>query len=473
MNYFLYGIIIITSILWIYRIAPYFSSDVPLGYDPWIFRAYFLDYFHHLPNIDLYNLDTWVKQIYEPWLAFLTNILLLIWYDVDFLIGFWLVFFSLITWLFLYLVLRENSKVTALLGLSMYFISIVQYKAFWWNYYKQIIGILFLLVSVYLIQKRKYLIAIPTILSMFIINRASGVFFMLMFIFYKLYELIVEKKIIWKDIIIIGVAWLLAIWIYYPILQYQLLDLIKPLTTVVMSEWKSGTFFSREEFWYTSIWFIVLALWWIYILVSKMIEEWKKLSFVDFGFLVWFIWTSLGLFFYNRFYIFFDIFLIIFASYFLYFWYERNKKVFIILTSIFFIFQSLFYFNYIKNNSNALISQKEFDKIKDFSKLVEDDAVIMVTHKNYSPWLIGYTRKKVIAPWLFDWNKWNMEKWIVWWSKSDGKEKCAMLKDYTEYKNLYLFLWEMQPRENLRDGSCFQEIYKENNLIFLKINHNE
>lgn len=470
MNYFLWIILFISSLLWIYRITPYFSSNIPLWYDPGIFRAYFLDYFANLPNIDLYNLDTWVKQIYEPGLGFLTNILLLIWYDVDFIIGFWLVFFSLVTWFFLYLVLKENSKVTAILWLSMYFISIVQYKAFWWNYYKQIIWILFLFTTIYLFQKKKYILAIPSMISMFIINRASGVFFVLMFIFYKIYEIFLEKKINFKDIIIVWIAWLLALWIYFPILQYQLLDLIKPLATTIMTEWKSGTFFSREEFWFVDIFFIVLAFGWIYITINKLILEKKKLNLVDFWFIIWMLWTSLGLFFYNRFYIFFDLFLIVFASYFLYFWYEKNKKVFVVLTSIFFVSQSLFYFNYVKENSNTLISQKEFDKIQEISKLIEDDAVIMVTHKNYSPWLIWYTRKKIIAPGLFDWNKWSLENWIEWWSKSDWAKKCEMLKDYSEYKHLYLWIWERQPKENLKNANCLEEVFLDENFKFYKIN---
>lgn len=473
MMYFLYSIVFVSSLLGIYRILPYFSSNVPLGYDPGIFRAYFLDYFQNLPHIDLYHLDTWVKQIYEPWLWFLTNILLLIWYDVDFLLSFWLVFFSLITGFFLYLILKENSKVMALLWLSMYFLSIVQYKAFWWNYYKQIIWILFLFTTIYLFQKKKYILAIPSMISMFIINRASGVFFVLMFIFYKIYEVILVKKINFKDIIIVWIAWLLALWIYFPILQYQLLDLIKPLATTIMTEWKSWTFFTREEFWDVSIFFIILALGWIYILVNKMILERKKLQLIDFWFIVGLLWTTLGLFFYNRFLIFFDIFLIVFASYFLYFWYEKNKKVFVVFTSLFFLAQGSMYFHYVKNNAHPLISQKEFDKIQEISTLVEDDAVIMVTHKNYSPWLIGYTRKKVIAPGLFDWNTWSLETWIEWWSKSDWAKKCEMLKSYSEYKNLYLWIWERQPRENLTNGNCFKTIYRENQLIFLKIQHED
>ena len=471
MQYFLYIILAITSFLWFYRLTPYLSSDIPLGYDPWIYKAYFDEMFNTLPNISLLDIDKWMLWAFEPWIWFINNIFQIIGFSSDFILSFWLVFFSIITGFFVYLVLKNHWKATAILWLSIYFISIVQYKAFWWNYYKQIIWILFLLSTIYMFQKQKYMLAIPLIISMFIINRASWVFFVLMFGFYKIYEIIRYKKLRLKDIGVVLLSWILSIWIYFPIIKEQILNLITPLiTTIVNDWWTSGTFFTSEEFWVRSIFLLLLSFWGVYIIVNQILLEKKKLELLHFWYLVWLLWTTFGLFFYNRLYINFDIFIIIFAAIFLWYLFDNYKKIFIVVASLFFVLQSYGYLDYVKNNSNALIDQIEFDKIKEISTLIEEDAMIMVTHKNYSPWLIWYARRDVIAPWLFDWNKWSLEDWKKWWG-SDWSVKCEMLKDYSEYENLYLWIWKRQPRENLDNQNCMTTISNWDNFIFLKINH--
>jgi hypothetical protein len=94
----------------------------------------------------------------------------------------------------------------------------------------------------------------------------------------------------------------------------------------------------------------------------------------------------------------------------------------------------------------------------------------MVTHKNYSPWIAGYTYKPTIAPWLFKENIWWLETWKKWWT-SDWKKKCELIQDYKKlWKPLYIWIGERQPTSNLNNWDCFEKIISWKWHALLKIN---
>jgi len=450
-------ILLISIFLWIYRIFPYFFNNLPLGYDPWLYKLLFLDYTNNLPNINFVNLTDWTKESYPPFLWFLWNILHIIWFKIDFLLSFWLWFFSIITTIFIYLNLKKYSKIAAIIWVIIFLISIIQYQSFWWNYYKQIIWIIFILSTFSLLEKKKYILSLPMIISLFTIHRPSGVFFLITYIIYKLLNFIFNKDDNWintgkKELWIIISAWIIAIWIYIPVFQEQIINLIKPLLTTVLTEGKSWTFFSKSDFWNYNVFIILASIYWLYIKLQK-----KEFDIITSWYIAWMIWVWFWLFFYNRFYIFFDIFIILMAAYSFWVLYNKNKKYFSIIFITFFIFQSLFYFYYVKSHNRPLVSNIEFENIKKINKIVPENSMIMVTHKNYSPWIAWYTYKPTIAPWLFKKNLWDLETWKIWWS-SDWEKKCEMINDYKIYnKPLYLWVWERQPRENLENWDCFEE----------------
>lgn len=185
-KYLILVIFIISIFLWLYRIYPYFFNNIPLGYDPWLYRLLFLDYSNNLPNINFSNLSDWTKSAYPPFLWFLSNILLIIWFKIDYLLSFWLWFFSVITSIFIYLNLKKYSEITAIIWIIIFLISIIEYQVFWWNYYKQIIWIIFMLVGFFLLENKKNLLSIPIIIGIFTIHRPSWVFFLITFSIYKI-----------------------------------------------------------------------------------------------------------------------------------------------------------------------------------------------------------------------------------------------------------------------------------------------
>ncbi len=109
-------------------------------------------------------------------------------------------------------------------------------------------------------------------------------------------------------------------------------------------------------------------------------------------------------------------------------------------------------------NTKPLITESQLDLIKELQN-TEPDAYAMSWSSEYSPWILGYSERKTIAPGLFDYNKWNLEQWNQFWSTQDKEETIELMSVYD--KPIYLFIGNRR-----FNNSCF-EVYKEidNNKI--------
>ena len=450
----IYIILFISILLGLYRIFPYFSLNIPFWYDPGIYKFMISDYIDNLPNVSFSNLSEYTKSWLEPMLWFLWNILHIIGFNIDNTLSFWLWFFSIITSIFIYINLKKYWRITAIIWIIIFLISIIEYQVFWWNYYKQIIGIIFMLTAFHLMEKKKYLLSIPIIISLFTIHKPSWVYFLITFIIYRVINFFLSSNKNTKEIWIVLIAWIISLIMYLPLFKEQILGLLEPLFTTVLTEWKSGTFFVKEDFWKYNILIIFASLYWLHQKIQK-----KDFDIISCWYIAWMIWVWFGLFFYNRFYIFFDIFIILMAAYWFWLLYKKNKRIFIILFTLFFITQSIFYYNYLNSHNTPLIDKEEFENIKKIHTIVSKDSMLMVTHKHYSPWIAWYTSKPTIAPGLFGYSIWDLTRWKAWW-KWDWKQKCLMIKDYTNKypnKDIYIWVWKIQPRENFQSWECFEE----------------
>ena len=125
MTHLMLFFIFLSIIFGLYRIYPYFFSNVPLWYDPGLYRVMFYQYINNLPNIDFYNLYLWIKQTYPPFLGILWDIFHIIWINVDFLLTFGLWIFSIITSTFIYLLLKKYWKIAGFLWIIIFLLSIL------------------------------------------------------------------------------------------------------------------------------------------------------------------------------------------------------------------------------------------------------------------------------------------------------------------------------------------------------------
>lgn len=493
-NYFLMLVLLLAVFLWLYRFYPYLYSDIPLWYDPGLYRAMFLDYINTLPYIDFSSFSVRTRDAYPPFLWILWNTLYITWFDIDFLLTFWLAGFSIITSIYIYLLLKKYWKIYAFHGMILYFLSIIQYESFYMNYYKQILWVIFILASLYILEKKKYILSIPIIISLFTIHRPSWLFFLIIVVLHYLLSFIIQIfsknhtnkvsikgkkanpqinivfakaklyfKNTYKTIYTVLFAWIVSLLMYIPLFQELIWWLIKPLTTTIMVSGTSGTFFSLEDFLFFDFLAILLSIYWLYLKYRQ-----KQFDYITIWFLVWLIWTVFRLFFYNRFLIFFDIFIILIAAYWLWHLYQYKKKTYLFIFILFFWLQSYNYITYIREYSESFISKTDLATIKQLDTLLPADSLLMTSDKHYGPWLFWYTHMSIISPWFTNYNIWDKSQWDRWWD-NDWKTKCEMLKDYQKYnKPLYIRIWSKDDEDWTR-WTCFEEVYKKDGVRVMRM----
>ncbi len=448
----IYFIAFIAMILNIYRISPYLSSNIPLWYDPWLYRIMFVEYFNMLPHVNLNSLSEFTSRAFPPLIGFIWIIFQSININVDIFLTFWVWFLSIITGFYVYLLLKKYGAVYWIIGLTIFSISIIQYQTFWWAYSKQIIWILFMLSSLYLLEKKKIFLSVPLIIGVFTLHRPTWLYFLLSFFIYKLIRFFYYKDRYVSDGIVIFICGLVSIMIYLPFLDVQILSLFNAVTSS-FAWWQSGTFLSKEDFWKFNILVILVSIYWLYIKFKE-----KDFDTIFCGYVFGIIWLWFWLFFFTRMYIFIDIFIILTSAYAFGKIYENNMKHFFILFIIFFALQSSYYFWFIQYHKAPLIGEKEFEKIEVLGKILPEKSYLMITHKHYSPWVWWYSWLSVITPGLLGDTRWNKKEWLDWWSW-DVNTKCDMLNSYRDIgAPIYIWNWEKESDEDLLLADCLKSV---------------
>ena len=123
---------------------------------------------------------------------------------------------------------------------------------------------------------------------------------------------------------------------------------------------------------------------------------------------------------------------------------KDDRKIGVLSILIIFLFLSYNVFGEALT-AKPLISEEELNEIKTL-QTTEENAFAMATHKNYSPWILGYSERKTIAPGLFEYNKWNLQQWQDFW-QSDSEKTIEMLKDYE--RPLYIHVGNVRTGMNI------------------------
>ena len=466
------------------RIFPYFVSDpIPLGYDPGLYKTVFEGFRNNLPFINVNNLDSWSRT--NPiGLFLLTNILYFFSYTTEFLLTYFFAFLSAVIGIFIYLLVSQRFQkhkwLSFFASFVFFFISITQYHTFYMNYYKNVLGIILMLTAFILLKKKSRLSVLP-LGFLIAVHRPTAIFTAGVLLIYILKDLI---PIIWKNLkekkknnavirfiknsldIKVG---LLAIVIGLPLYIYNfhesLLNMIQPVSESFGLEGGSGSFFSILEYLYYSLWFWPFA---IYALITSIKK--KTFSYIEIGFVFGVLWVFFHMFFYNRMIIQLDIFLIMMAVIGAVRLFTRIKKpylkIFTPFAVLFFVLIGLHTFYYVHVNAKPLLEPFEFRFIQTIPEITEENSIIISTHKYYSPWLMGYSGYDVLAPGLFDLNRWSKEIWEEFWN-GDGEIKASMLKEYNDLKSpLYIYEGINQPHYSFDNSDCFEYIRRgQYNLI--------
>ena len=115
-------------------------------------------------------------------------------------------------------------------------------------------------------------------------------------------------------------------------------------------------------------------------------------------------------------------------------------------------------------NAKPLISEGEMEAIESL-QTTEENAYVMSTTSLYSPYVLGYSERKTIAPGLFAANKHEQPEWETFWRTKEIEEIKGFLNEYE--KPLYIFIGKQQPDNLKQFDQCFTTYYnQEENKVY-------
>ncbi len=439
---FVYGILVFT------RFVPYFDNGIPLGYDPGIYKASFESYRDNMP--ERYDDGSWLNMMIPPGVPMITNVFYLLGFDTNFILIYGLIFFDLLNLLMVYLVSREFfGRDVAVLNSFIFSISTVQLLAFWFGYYKNIVGIFLILLTIYLIQKKMWGLAVFSGGFLGGVHRPT-------FLVYGVSHLVNWFRRFGFGLFFSGLGILgLTIGFYlkdiYSYIFNFLFRIVGDVVGIVSDG--GGTFLTIEMFE-----FAVLA----YLLFGIVgILNYRKFDFLSVSFWFLFVMVYFELFFFKRFIIHLNLFLILFSGYGLYLVLANLSKFkrsvllgLLVLSSVFFSYSY-------SQSLEPLITEDELSAIEWMS--IQDGEYAMSLDKYYSPWVLGWSSKKTIAPGLFDENKWNEEEWRVFWNGNSSLKHEMIVFDYGNDVMIFQGKYKVND-DDFQDEEYFEKVYNISDL---------
>jgi hypothetical protein len=442
-------------IIFFSRAYPYFNQDIPLGYDTGIYR-YSIEH-------GLSQGEGWIYTTLTPGFLYLMEFLKLF-FGVDFILKWVLIFFCVLTGIGVYFLIKEYSNKTAgLIGLFAYCFSIIQFRVFSMMYFKNIVAFPFLLFSIYFLRryektknKRDLVLFIVLGGLMGTINRPAFFIFGLSYIIYCFVSSYGGRgKYIEKLAynLFYGLMMIFIFMLFYSgKFSKAVTSLIGPVAqSFVETGQDAGTFINFFTFQFSSLFYLPFALLGLFYFLRK-----RQVNFL----VIWAVINAaivyFQFFFFNRFIAYLGLVLIILSALGFYAAVKERKIGWIVLILLLFS-SSIFFYKEI-DAARPLISNSELNAIRHFEG-TEENSFVMSLSSVYSPWIVGYSQRRTIAPGLFDYDNHSQEEWMVFWYSNNITEIRNFLDIYE--KPLYIFSG-VQHRDILAGfPECF-EVYYEN-----------
>jgi len=432
--------------LWLFRLRYFTSSIVPLGYDPGMYKEIFSHYRNIITSFDFSLLPQWIRH--EPLLWILAAFANKLWVSFDRMLTRWIGIINLIPGILLFWRFKSKSKNLrrGVFAAILYRTSIIQYQVFYRWYFKQTLGVSIMLLIIIMGEKKKLFLQSLLFFFLILLHKHTALYTWAILGIYAVVERIQTKELPWKKILSRTIAGWLALLIYIPLRDRIMTEAVK-----AVGDGSGGDFITPTMYLKYSWPIILLSLvgaWWR--IRNKFFDVWLV------GYSVWILWILFSLVNYNRTLVFLDVFILIFAAYSLFKIVQLRFPIGKYLVGILFLGWSAYYIVYINDNALPLISQEEFISIKNIHKITEPNALVMNTHRNYSPWIMGRSQREYINPGMADSDLWTHQQRNQWRSV-DGRQKCDILR--TTYaklsRPLYIRLWSQQFVENLSWWYCF------------------
>jgi len=459
----LFAIFLLALIL---RVIPYIRYPVPLGYDPGFYKYTFDTYAGALPSIPETGLPLWIKQMYEHGLFVLFSAAhqtagadsLQFMYYMFPLVSAFLVFpvFIVVRSLF--------GQRAGLIAALLYAVSFTQFDMFAWFYFKNAFGLMFLLFAIYALEKKKHGLMAVMLAALGIFHRPEFLLFALVLIPYFLVHR--RKGIIYACL---GAAlMILPFWIARWGVNWDTLTgtVSSAVTNIQTGEpLGGGTFFNFTTYTEVALSYIPFALIGLFYLILR--RNWNSIFFY---FVINLVIVVFELFFFRRFIIPLDIVVIVLAALGIEYGLLQRRRVprFIIAPVLVLIVVAAAVptIDSVKD-TKPLITGKQLEAVEWLRDNAEGDAYALALSHD-APWVLGWSGHSVIAPGLFEWDRYTREQWFDFFATNDSQAARDFLDVYQS--PIYIFYAKNPDNCYLGfekfDDEYFQVVYDDDAIIY-------
>ncbi len=408
--------------------------DVPLGYDPGLYRYLFLQYAESLRGLNLPELLPWASE-HPPGLFVLSAPFLIAGLPVDVLIGWmWNLFPVVLLGVFAWIFSKREGIAVGLCVLLMGLLSQAYFDGFFAMYMKAYVSLLFTIITYYLAEKHSIWFVLTALMAVMIHQQTGLILTLSLGIWW-----IVNLKKNWGDkkfhfiTYILALAGIIALLWYIPQWERAIWSPLKSIFLLRGDAAPAGAF--PEATFYVRTMGVVLLLG-VFGMVLSFTKE--RGSLWQLSVLVCTVFIVFRLVFYRRFFLQLDFFLMPFAAIALvWIWksisanWARGILVLVLCTQAVIGFQTLA----IRTPS---FNAKEIAKIKSVPGSIQPDASVIALENISGMWLLGWLPyRKVGAPGLFDYPNWTYEQWGVFIDGSSADRKSLL---QTLEGSVYFFL---------------------------------
>lgn len=460
----------------------WWGSDVPLGYDAWLYKLMREAYIGMGQHRDFSTLPNRITTMFEPllWLAGAAVAQLnWAWDGAEYTVPnrvftWWRVAVSAVMPASMYFTARRMGwKMMWAIAVLLYVISFAQRYVYRRWYWKQLLGIALVVVIMWLRmmkQNRCRFAAIPLCTAVFLVNRPAGILLLLISWIRGVVQLLISSKDRRKSSAAVWIGLLIALPVMRPFIDKQIVHLVQVFLNAIDvpnrndTYQTSGSFMTTKQ--YLAAWRWSLAGWltWMYLLIKKYkISKDIYLLLPVIGTSVLLVWVFWQLFFFQRMIGYLDVFLVLLTVYLITdLWiniansnFANNKKYTKAVTltgGIVILFGAVITtYARIESMREPIISNWEFNLVQTIDQQLPEDAVIIVPSRRYSPRVWGRSQHTVVAPSLFDANiRSKADRRRIWLNSTWDTICNEILIAYAKLKKpLYIWMWTKEPSLNL------------------------
>ncbi len=463
------SVIIVTAIfllIFAARVFPYAGSQIPPGYDAGLYKYVIEQYIDNLPGIPEYDLPVWVRNAYPQGLFLLTDQLYLFGLEPSSILG---AIFPLLCALLvfpLFIVAREFfGERAGFIAAILYALSATQFHVFSLLYFKNVVGLILMLTSVYLLKRKRYAILALTYAATGAYHRPTFLLLTLVLV-----ARLIQLSVFWakdrsdeqvrRSVKYLGLA-VIAAWTLLAPFYLMRAELYWDVFSSAIGSPSAGTFMDPGTYAWLSLVYLPFAVFGFVWLAKR-----RDLNLV-------FLWAAINgcivvfsLFFYNRFIIHLDIALIMLAAAGLGYVLD-SKRVpkmlgVALITAVFAISGAMLLSEL--QGMEPPISANELDALAWLSDNLEKDSHI-ITLSSHAPWVLGWGGREVIAPGLFGHDEYSKDEWRDFLRDGSPDKIQEFLSIYD--RPLYIY----RKRGNGFgfidfENECFEKVYDGEAIIY-------